>query len=95
MDLIVEESGSRILAKREKIVHRALALKFICNGNNLANMELNQNPLLNISKQKDGFNCCILIIYYAFTIMSDSSFDKNFDPNEYRNFLKSFFIKEF
>ncbi|XP_050544873.1 uncharacterized protein LOC126907548 [Daktulosphaira vitifoliae] len=47
----------------------------------------------NIPKQVDAYNCGVYIIYYAITIMNKSHFDKKFNPNTYRNELKSLLLE--
>lgn len=43
--------------------------------------------------QYDGHNCGIFVIYYVFTIVSKSHFDKEFNPTEYRNYLKRYLLE--
>ncbi|XP_050528243.1 uncharacterized protein K02A2.6-like [Daktulosphaira vitifoliae] len=47
----------------------------------------------NIPKQVDAYNCGVYVIYYAITIINKSHFDKKFNPNNYRNELKSLLLE--
>lgn len=50
-------------------------------------------PMKNILVQKDNYNCGVFIIYYMFTIISESNFDPMFNPDEYRLYLKKYLLK--
>ena len=45
-------------------------------------------------RQKDGYNCGIFVIYYMHIIGQNKKFDKNFDPDAYRNYLAETLINE-
>ena len=45
-------------------------------------------------RQNDDYNCGIFVIYYMRTIGLDEKFDKNFDPDAYRNYLARMLINE-
>jgi hypothetical protein len=53
-----------------------------------------QCPMKNIPVQNDIYNCGVFIIYYMFTIISDSNFDPMFSPDEYRFCLKKYLLKK-
>lgn len=42
----------------------------------------------NVPTQLDSFNCGVYIIYYAMTMMDNTEFCFNFNPNTYRDYLK-------
>ncbi|KAF0687992.1 ULP PROTEASE domain-containing protein, partial [Aphis craccivora] len=50
-------------------------------------------PFENVSKQNDAFNCGVYIIYYAFKFMNNSKFSLEFDPNTYREYLKTYLLE--
>lgn len=43
---------------------------------------------INVPTQLDSFNCGVYIIYYAMTMMDNTEFCFNFNPNTYRDYLK-------
>jgi len=50
-------------------------------------------PKENIPVQTDGYNCGVFVIYYVFTIISKSQFDPDFNPTEYRIYLKKYLLE--
>ena len=50
-------------------------------------------PFENVPKQNDAFNCGVYIIYYAFKFMDNSKFSLEFDPNTYREYLKTYLLE--
>jgi len=52
-------------------------------------------PFENVPKQNDEFNCGVYIIYYAFKFIYNSKFSLEFDPNTYREYLKTYLLKNY
>lgn len=46
-----------------------------------------------VPEQTDTYNCGVFIIYYVFTVLSKLNFDHQFNPSEYRIFLKHFLLQ--
>ena len=62
-------------------------------GNDFPTLSLIPCPMKNIPSQSDGWNCGVFIIYYAFTIMTETSFDVDFNPTAYRTYLKKYLLQ--
>jgi len=45
-------------------------------------------PIKNVPQQNDGYNCGVYLIYYAFNIIDGSEFSLEFNPTNYREYLK-------
>ncbi|KAF0746127.1 Uncharacterized protein FWK35_00031252, partial [Aphis craccivora] len=50
-------------------------------------------PFENVPKQNDAFSCGVYIIYYTFKFMDNSKFSLEFDPNTYREYLKTYLLE--
>ncbi|VVC40439.1 Concanavalin A-like lectin/glucanase domain,Galectin, carbohydrate recognition domain [Cinara cedri] len=74
-----------------KIKFESLRKKIKPNSNfegGIPTIKFDQCPFVNVSKQRDSFNCGIFILYYTFTIMSKSHFNIEFNFHDYRDTLK-------
>jgi Ulp1 protease family, C-terminal catalytic domain len=90
-----KDIDSRVCASRfKKLITRMKDNCIYGLGKEFPLLKLIQCPMENIPVQTDGYNCGVFIIYYMFTIISKLNFDPQFNPNEYRFYLKQYLLEK-